>query len=102
MPIYQYKCPCGNLFSEFVSYTRVHRVISSCCKLISRKTSLLFRNRIKIGRFISSQDRYQIDEANKHGDINGGIPFGQAPGDEDYTDSRGLKPGDTDYLGPTP
>lgn len=47
-------------------------------------------------------DRHQIHKAQKHGDIDMGVPFGQVPGDKDYTDSRGRKPGDKDYFGPLP
>lgn len=43
--------------------------------------------------------QYLITGKNK---IDSGIPFGEVPGDQQYIDSQGRKPGDKDYIGPLP
>jgi putative FmdB family regulatory protein len=94
MPIYEYKCnKCSLKFEEFRSISDVSQVVCPKCntseiqKLVSKPQAPLIKG------------AYLIKGKGK---IDGGIPFGEVPGDHEYTDSRGLKPGEKDYLGPLP
>ena len=96
MPIYEYRCKiCSLKFEEFRSISDNSTVI---CHNIKCKST-------EIQKLISKpqapliKGAYLIKGKNK---IDGGIPFGEVPGDHEYIDSRGLKPGDKDYLGPLP
>lgn len=94
MPIYEYKCKvCSLKFEEFRGINDVSQVVCPKCtateiqKLISRPQAPLIKGAYLI---------------RGKGKIDSGIPFGEVPGDHQYQDSQGRKPGDRDYLGPLP
>ena len=102
MPIYEFRCStCKKEFEDYVGKSDAKRTVSHCCNSISGRTGRLYRHRVQMGGF-KGVDKAQMEKAQKHGDIDGGIPFGQVPGDSEFIDSQGRVPGDKDYLGPLP
>lgn len=101
MPIYEFQCPkCDKKYEEFVFLGEL-TAASPCCSIEGNRTDRFYSHRVQMGGF-QRVDRAQIEKAQKHGDIDGGVPFGQVPGDEIYTDMLGKRPGDDGYRGPIP
>lgn len=106
MPLYTYQCSkCKKLFEEFGSYKEI-RILSECCGEIAFRRNFLGAPFVLVKGTVGSPHMKRIREVNKlkpdERPLDGGIPFGEVPGDDDYKRKVGPKIGDKDYLGPLP
>ena len=103
MPTYNYQCSaCKRFYQETADY-REQRILSCCCN------SIAIRRSGAAGMVAPPMPEQAVDvrelvkPEQEEGPIDGGIPFGTVPGDEDYMQEiGGKKIGDEGYIGPMP
>jgi len=109
MPLYTFQCSeCKKIFEEFAKFWEL-RITSPCCNSIAFRRKFFGAPAIKVkgknNKFQSPYDK-RVKEIQKlkpeDRPLDGGIPFGEVPGDKDYKRKIGPKIGDKDYLGPLP
>ena len=102
MPTYEFQCSeCLRLYREIADF-REQRVMSKCCTSIAIR-----RTKNPKGLPLTPDGAVDVRELVKpepeEGPIDGGIPFGTVPGDEDYEDETGgFSIGEDGYIGPLP
>lgn len=102
MPVYEFQCSdCKRRYQETTDF-REQRIGSKCCNSIAVRLTQEPKG-LPMTESGHLDVRELLKPAAEKGPIDGGVPFGTVPGDEDYeTEIGGKKIGDEGYIGPMP